>query len=245
MGEGAKYAILGDIHGNLEALEAVLAHASEQGVTAYACVGDIVGYNASPGACLDRMLGLNCIFVQGNHDYFSSHDDSLKDMHPLAASVIEWTRHVLTAGQKDCLRKLRLKRLTDGFMLVHSTLDAPEKWGYVFDELQAEAHFAYQSSTLCFHGHTHVPVVFLKNRDRTIRLPPERIVPPFGHKLFINVGSVGQPRDGDPRACYVICDVETKTVDFHRVVYEVASAQKRILDAGLPERLALRLALGK
>ncbi len=245
MGEGTKYAILGDIHGNLEALEAVLAHAASQGVSQYACVGDIVGYNASPGACLDRIVDLKCVCVQGNHDYFSSHDDSLKGFHPLAASVIEWTRHVLTAAQKDTLRKLRQKRMADGFMLVHSTLDAPEKWGYVFDELQAEAHFAYQTTALCFHGHTHVPVVFQKNADRTIRLPPERIAPAFGHKLFINVGSVGQPRDLDPRACYVTCEVETKTVEFHRVSYDVAAAQKRILDAGLPERLALRLALGK
>jgi len=245
MGDGTKYAVFGDIHGNIEALEAVLEDAEKQGVTAYACVGDIVGYNAAPAQCLDRIIGLRCLCVQGNHDYYSSTSDLLKDFHPLAASVIEWTRQVLTPEQKEYLRKLRQKRLADGFTLVHSTLDAPEKWGYVFDELQAEAHFAYQSSSLCFHGHTHVPVVFQKTADRTVRLPPEPISPAFGHKLFINVGSVGQPRDGDPRACYVTCETATRAVAFHRVRYDVAAAQKRILDAGLPERLALRLALGK
>jgi diadenosine tetraphosphatase ApaH/serine/threonine PP2A family protein phosphatase len=245
MGEGTKYAIFGDIHGNLDAFEAVLEYTAKIGVTAYACVGDIVGYNACPGACVERIMGLKCASVQGNHDYYSSHEDSLKDLHPLAAGVVEWTRRVLTAPQSEYLCKLRQKRMVDGFMLVHSTLDAPEKWGYVFDELQAEAHFAYQTSAVCFHGHTHVPMVFQKIGDRTIRLPPERISASLGQKLFINVGSVGQPRDGDPRACFVTFDTDSKTVDFHRVEYDVASAQKRILEAGLPERLALRLALGK
>ncbi len=245
MGEGTKYAIFGDIHANLEAFEAVLECAASLGVTAYACVGDIVGYNACPGACVDRLMGLKCISVQGNHDYYSSHGDSLKDLHPLAAGVVEWTRQVLTPVQVDYLQKLRQKRLVDGFTLVHSTLDAPEKWGYVFDELQAEAHFAYQTSAVCFHGHTHVPAVFLKNQERTLRLPPERISASLGQKLFVNVGSVGQPRDSDPRACFVTYEPDTKTVDFHRVVYDVARTQQRILEAGLPERLALRLALGK
>lgn len=245
MGEGTKYAVLGDIHSNLEALDAVLEVAAKQGVTAYACVGDVVGYNACPGDCVDKVIALKAACVQGNHDYYCSHEDSLKDFHPLAASVVEWTRHVLKPEQKDFLRKLRQKRMADGFTLVHSTLDAPEKWGYVFDELQAEAHFAYQTSAICFHGHTHVPVVFQKTPDRTVRLPSDTIVPSFGQKLFINVGSVGQPRDGDPRACFVTYDVESRSVQFHRVGYDVAAAQKRILDAGLPERLALRLALGK
>ncbi|MFO7534983.1 MAG: metallophosphoesterase family protein [Kiritimatiellia bacterium] len=245
MGEGTKYAILGDIHGNIEALEAVLESAASLGVTAYACVGDIVGYNACPGACVDRVIQLKCACVQGNHDYYCAHDDTLKDFHPMAASVVEWTRHVLTEEQKDYLRKLRQKRLVDGFTMVHSTLDVPEKWGYVFDELQAEAHFAYQTSAVCFHGHTHVPVVFQKTSERTMRLPPERISPSFGQKLFINVGSVGQPRDGDPRACFATYELETKTVEFHRVVYDVAATQQRILENGLPEWLSRRLALGK
>jgi diadenosine tetraphosphatase ApaH/serine/threonine PP2A family protein phosphatase len=245
MGEGTKYAVFGDIHGNLEAFETVLDYCSTIGVNAYACVGDIVGYNACPGACVDRIMSLKCISVQGNHDYYSSHEDSLKDLHPLAASVVEWTRRVLTSAQIEYLQKLRQKRMVDGFTLVHSTLDAPEKWGYVFDELQADAHFAYQTSAICFHGHTHVPMVFQKTADRILRLPPERISCSLGQKLFINVGSIGQPRDGDPRACFVTYEPDTKTAEFHRLEYDVAAAQKRILEAGLPERLALRLALGK
>jgi diadenosine tetraphosphatase ApaH/serine/threonine PP2A family protein phosphatase len=245
MGSGTKYAVLGDIHGNIEALDAVLESAAQLGVNAYASVGDLVGYNACPGLCVERIIALKTVCVQGNHDFFCSNTDDLKDLHPLAASVVEWTRHMLTAAQKDYLRKLRQKRLVDGFTLVHSTLDAPEKWGYVFDELQAEAHFAYQTSAVCFHGHTHVPMVFQKTAEKTTRLPAETISPSFGHKLFINVGSVGQPRDGDPRACYATYEVESKVVEFHRVCYDIAAAQKRVLEAGLPERLAMRLALGK
>ncbi len=240
-----KYAILGDIHGNLDALEAVLANAREQGITRYACVGDLVGYNACPGPCVSRLMEMNAVTVQGNHDYFAATEDQLRDFSPLAASVIEWTRHVLTKEQKDWLQALRIKRMYDGFLLVHSTLDMPDKWGYVFDEVQAEDHFAYQTTAVCFHGHTHIPAVFRKSGGRTVRLPPEPITVSFGSKLFVNVGSVGQPRDGDPRACYVIFDAAAKRISFQRVAYDVAAAQKKILEAGLPERLALRLALGK
>jgi diadenosine tetraphosphatase ApaH/serine/threonine PP2A family protein phosphatase len=245
MAGDTKYAVLGDIHGNLDALEAVLDHAHSLGIHRFACVGDLVGYNASPGPCITRIREIGAVTIQGNHDYFAATDEPLKDFSPLAASVIEWTRHVLTTEQKEYLKSLRLKRMCDGFMMVHSTLDNPGKWGYVFDEVHAADHFAYQTAAICFHGHTHIPAVFRKIGERTERLPPEPITFSFGSKLFVNVGSVGQPRDNDPRACYVIYDSTSRSITFHRVAYNVAAAQKRILEAGLPERLALRLALGK
>jgi predicted phosphodiesterase len=242
--KSARYAVLGDIHGNWEALTTVLADAKEQGVTRYVSVGDIVGYNADPSACLDRVRELDCAVVRGNHDHYCSHEESLHDFHPLAAKVISWTRDQLSGEQIDYLRHLKMQVTMDGFTLVHSTLDMPDRWGYVFDTLEAEAHFNYQHTSVCFYGHTHVPVVFDK-LGRVTRSECSTIKVEIGHKYFINVGSVGQPRDGDPRCAYVIYDTDAKTVELRRLTYDLAAAQAKIRAAGLPGRLADRLGMGK
>ncbi len=239
-----KFAVLGDIHGNWEALSAVLEDASQQNVTRYVCVGDIVGYNADPEKCVDRIMEMECITVRGNHDHYCAHDDSLRSFHPLAANVMTWTRNRLNAKQVEFLRNLRMSCTVNGFLMVHSTLDMPDKWGYVFEELEAESHFAYQTTTLCFHGHTHVPIVFEKGA-RVEKLQPAKIRITLGRKYFINVGSVGQPRDGNPDASYAIYDVGTRQVVFRRVPYDIPAAQEKIRRAQLPERLAVRLELGR
>jgi diadenosine tetraphosphatase ApaH/serine/threonine PP2A family protein phosphatase len=241
---GDKYAILGDIHSNWHALNAVLADAAAQGVTHFACVGDIVGYNANPRECIDKVREIGCVAVRGNHDHYCSHDECLRDFHPLAANVVDWTRSQLSADQSEYLRSLKLSRIQEGFTIVHSTLDMPEKWGYVFDELAAEPHFHYQATAVCFHGHTHVPVVFEKaGRVHRGAFTVVKVV--LGKKYFVNVGSVGQPRDGDPRSAYAIFDTGQKVIELRRIPYDIAAAQKQILAAGLPERLAVRLSLGK
>lgn len=209
--KSARYAVLGDIHGNWEALSTVLADAAEQGITRYVSVGDVVGYNADPAACLDKVRELDCTVVRGNHDHYCSHDEMLHDFHPLAAKVISWTREHLSEDQVDYLRHLKMHQTLDGFTLVHSTLDMPDHWGYVFDTLEAEAHFNYQHTSVCFYGHTHVPVIFDK-LGRVVRRECATLKIEIGHKYFINVGSVGQPRDGDPRCSYVIYDTATKQV---------------------------------
>lgn len=240
----SKYGILGDIHANMEALDAVLADAKEQGVTSYICVGDIVGYNANPSECLDRIRELGCICVRGNHDHYCSHDESLDDFHPLAASVVDWTRSQLSEEQAAYLRSLELSRMVRGFCIVHSTLDMPERWGYVFDALDAEAHFSYQSTSVCFHGHTHVPVLYEKS-GRVHRRSLSKVSLSLGTRYFINAGSVGQPRDGDPRASYLIYSPSEHTCELRRIPYNVEETQNRIRAVGLPERLAKRLELGR
>ncbi|MEI7435429.1 MAG: metallophosphoesterase family protein [bacterium] len=240
---GKRYAILGDIHGNLEALQAVLEDAHAQGATDYACVGDLVGYNAKPAETLHRVRELGMVCVRGNHDHYVAHEELARDFHPLAANVVDWTRMQIGEDNISFLRTLSMKRMLSGFLLVHSTLDMPEKWGYVFDELEAEASFNYQSTSLCFHGHTHQPVIFEKDVAVT-RLNSMRATITLGKKYFVNVGSVGQPRDGDPRASYGLYDTVERAVELRRVVYDIASAQRQILDAGLPARLAIRLATG-
>ncbi len=239
-----RYAILGDIHSNWAALEAVLADAKAQGVCQFLCVGDVVGYNADPLRCLDKVMELGCVTVMGNHDSYCSSDSPLDDFHPLAAEVVRWTRAQLKPAHVQFLRELKYVRRVAGFTLVHSTLDMPEKWGYVFDTLEADANFNYQSTAVCFHGHTHVPVVF--ERQKSVRRSHfTKLKLEMGARYFINVGSVGQPRDGDPRAAYVIYDAAGKTVELRRLPYDVEATQAGIRDAGLPDRLARRLMFGK
>jgi diadenosine tetraphosphatase ApaH/serine/threonine PP2A family protein phosphatase len=240
----SKYALLGDIHSNLEALNAVLEDARGQGVTDYICVGDVVGYNADPAACLEKVRELCADCVRGNHDHYCSHDESLDDFHPLAANVIDWTRRQLTADQIAYLKGLRLTHKVRGFTIVHSTLDMPDKWGYVFDTLEAEAHFSYQNTSVCFYGHTHVPVIYEKE-GRVFRRSFSNLTLGIGKKYFINTGSVGQPRDGDPRAAYVIYAPAERMVELRRIPYDIAATQKKIRAAGLPDRLARRLELGR
>ena len=241
---GQKYAILGDIHANWEALSAVLEDAAANEVAEYICVGDIVGYNANPSECLEKIREICVAVVRGNHDHYVSHDECLEDFHPLAANVIDWTRRQLTSEQIQYLRNLRLSQMVDGFTIVHSTLDMPEKWGYVLDTLDAEANFNYQNTSICFHGHTHVPVVF-ERQGRVVRNSVSSFKTTLGRKCFVNTGSVGQPRDGDPRSSYVIYEPSQRNIEFRRVPYDIAGTQRKIAEAGLPDRLAKRLDYGK
>lgn len=240
-----RYAILGDVHANLVALEAVLADCHEQGVTNYACVGDLVGYNAQPIPCLDRLRELcGPNIVRGNHDHVCSNDDPLIGFHPLASAVVKWTRSQLDPERVAFLSSLPYTKTVETFMMVHATLDTPESWGYIFDKLEAEVSFSYQMSPVCFFGHSHVPLAFEKAGIIRGGLYHQLVIAP-GRKYLINVGSVGQPRDSDPRAAYAIYDLASHTVELRRVPYDVAAAQKLIREAGLPERAAARLAVGR
>ena len=239
-----KFAIFGDIHANLEAFEMVLADTKEQKCTHYCCVGDVVGYNANPRECLEivRAMGMPC--VKGNHDEYCSSEEDLEGFNPHAAEAVNWTRKQLTQEERHWLRDLKYVRLVASFSMVHATLDGPQRWGYVFDKLMAAASFTYQNTSVCFFGHTHVPVAFI--RDSVVRggtYSKFKVEP--GKKYFVNVGSVGQPRDGNPKSAYVIYDMEEGTIELRRLDYDIAKAQKKIMEAGLPQRLADRLAVGK
>jgi predicted phosphodiesterase len=239
-----KYAIIADIHANLEALEVVLADTKAQKCTHYACLGDVVGYNANPKECLDVIRSMNMPCVKGNHDEYCSTETNLEGFNPHAAEAIQWTRQQLTEEDRQWLRELKYIRLVTSFSIVHATLDGPQRWGYVFDKLAAAASFTYQNTAVCFFGHTHVPVAFI--RDSVVRggtYSKFKIEP--GRKYFINVGSVGQSRDGVPKATYVIYDMDEGSIELRRLDYDIAKTQAKIRAAGLPERLAERLALGK
>ena len=244
---GRVYAVLGDIHANIDALNAVLDDARAQGVTHFVCVGDVVGYNAAPDACIRVVRDeLGCPCVRGNHDhYVSDPGTNLADFHPSAAQVVEWTRSQLAADDVQWLHDLPLQKPVMGFMLVHATLDKPDHWGYVFENQQAEANFSYQYTPLCFHGHTHVPIIYSNEPGGVVHYQPRDFTLELGQRLFINVGSVGQPRDGDPRASYVVYDMAARQIRFRRVAYDVQAAMARNRLAGLPEKCASRLEIGR
>ena len=228
-------AVLGDIHSNLEALTAVVEDAQDQQCTHYACVGDIVGYNANPIECLRivRDLGMRC--VKGNHDEYCSADQAPQNFSPRAAAAVLWTQQRLADADKDWLRNLKYTRLVGSFTIVHATLDTPERWGYVLDRLAAAASFSYQNTAVCFFGHTHLPRVFV--RDSAVRegaYSKLKIEP--GRKYFVNAGSVGEPRDGNPDAAYAIYDPGEGSIELRRVPYDVEAAEAKVRMAGLMGR---------
>lgn len=240
-----RYAIFGDVHANLEALQAVLAECERLEVDSYICIGDIVGYNASPHECLEIVRNLKpLVVIKGNHDEEASSNTPTTGFNRQATQAIEWTRTQLSEEERDWLRALPYKEMIRPFVtVVHATLDTPGEWGYIFDRYNAENSMSYQLTPICFYGHTHIPVTYEKRCEEPI-YDPIIDIKPLG-KYLINVGSVGQPRDGDWRASFVIYDSETKCVTRHRVEYDVHLCMKKVLEAGLSERLAERLLIGQ
>jgi predicted phosphodiesterase len=239
-----RYGIIADIHGNLEALQVVLEDIKQQRCTHVVCLGDVVGYGANPKECLDIIRGMNIPVVKGNHDEYIGSAENPEGFNDAAAEAVAWSRNQLTEDDRKWLRDLKYFRLVANFSIVHATLDAPQRWGYVFEKLEAAASFTYQNTQVCFFGHTHVPVAFI--RDTGVRGGTySKFRVESGKKYFVNVGSVGQPRDGDPRSSYVIYDLSQQTIEIRRLDYDIPTAQRKIRAAGLPERLAERLASGR
>jgi predicted phosphodiesterase len=213
-----RYAVFSDVHANLEALQAILEDAKTYQATQYICLGDIVGYNANPHECVEIVQQLDCPTVKGNHDELASMDDDLSGIDRSVVKAITWAHERLTASDKLWLSNLKLTRQVGDFTIVHTTLDAPHKWGYVFNELDAAASFNFQHTQLCFFGHTHSPRAYV--RGASVRaLPLEILRLQRGKKYLVNVGSVGQPRDGDWRAAYCLYTPATHEVELRRVEY--------------------------
>lgn len=239
-----KYAVFGDIHANLEALEAVLLDAAQNDCTHFVCLGDVVGYNANPRECVKIVQDLDCPVVKGNHDEEASIATNLDGLNPLAAHALRWTREALEEEDREWLRTLKMVRQVRDFTIVHATLDTPAGWGYVTNKFDAMASFSYQFTPVCFHGHTHTPRFYIKDGS-VDAVPGNEIQIETGKKYFINTGSVGQPRDGDWKASYAIYDADNQVVKIQRLEYDLPTAQKKIIEAGLPEMLAKRLEAGK
>jgi len=223
-----KIAVFGDVHANLEALTAVLDDAAQLGVSHYACTGDVVGYNANPHECVETIRRLGCPVVMGNHDEEAVSNDAIVGMSERARLAMEWTRANLTTEDKRWLSDLEMVRQVRDFTVVHATLDSPRSWAYVMNRFDALASFSYQFTNVCFYGHTHTPVVYVRSPQQVLReshADPIRIEP--GRKYLINIGSVGQPRDGDPRAAYALYDMERAEVVIRRVPYDLENARAK------------------
>lgn len=240
-----RVAIFGDIHSNLEGLQAVLADAKAHECTHYVCLGDIVGYNANPKECLDIVRDLDCPTVKGNHDELACLSTHPSNVSGLANEGIAYTRNHLEPADVQWLDSLKFVRQVRDFTVVHATLDTPNRWGYVLNQLDAGASFSYQHTQVCFFGHTHVPRAYIRDHHVQTLEHWENIAVEQGKKYFINAGSVGQPRDGDWRSAYVIYHVKENRVELRRLEYDLATTQKKIIDAGLPHRLASRLEDGR
>lgn len=240
-----KFAIIADIHANLEAFQVVLDDTKKQGCTHYVCLGDVVGYNANPRECLEivRSMGMPC--VKGNHDEYCSTEAKLDGFNPHAAAAVDWTRAQLKADDKQWLSELKYSRMVQTFTIVHATLDGPQRWGYIFTKLDAAASFPYQNTPVCFFGHTHVPVAFVRDGAVVRGGTYSKFRMEAGKKYFVNVGAVGQPRDNNPKAAYVVFDPGDGSIELRRLDYDIPAVQKKILAAGLPPRLAERLAYGR
>jgi predicted phosphodiesterase len=240
-----RYAILSDIHSNLDALEAVMTDIGAQNINQILCAGDIVGYGAAPEQCLDVIRTLKITTVAGNHDQAVSGALDPMYFREEGKKAIVWTQVQISKDNLQFLKQLDLSYKNDDLILVHGSLEEPDRFFYLFDITNAMATFEMMDRKVCFVGHTHIPQIFVKQDHRAYLAEKLDIPVEKGCKYIVNVGSVGQPRDQLPLASYCIYDKDEKTVQIRRVPYDINAAQMKILEANLPEMLARRLAIGQ
>jgi predicted phosphodiesterase len=246
-----RYLVLTDIHANLEALEACVADAADRKCDQTLVLGDLVGYGADPNAVIDRVLALKPVaIVRGNHDKVACGLEQAEGFNAVAKSAARWTLDVLTPTYRDWLAELPQgpTQVDDVVEICHGS--PFDEDAYIFDELDAVRALKVSTRPLCLFGHTHYPVTFELSSETIESLGSSsaaetQVQLRDGCKYLINPGSVGQPRDGDPRAAYSIVDTKERRVELFRVKYPVEAAQAKILEAGLPEVLAQRLAVGR
>jgi predicted phosphodiesterase len=237
--------ILADIHGNLEAFDAVVKSFPDVEKKRVICVGDVVGYGANPNECIDKIKSLDAANVKGNHEAAVLGEFDVSTFNPHAAKAVYWTRENLTRSGEDYIRGLPLVREDPLFTLVHGTLHNPEDFRYMMTNVDAAHTFEILKKKICFIGHSHVPAIFSLEGGKIRLTFKEKIKLKKTAKYIINVGSVGQPRDGEWRACYCIYDPDREEVELRRVEYDLKTAQEKIIDAGLPRVLAERLKFGR
>jgi diadenosine tetraphosphatase ApaH/serine/threonine PP2A family protein phosphatase len=248
-----KLALFADVHSNLEALQACLEHARAGGADEYAFLGDLVGYGADPEAVVEIVEGYTrdgAAVVRGNHDEAVVDEEKSVGMNAAAATAAAWTRIQLSPRQRVFLAGLPLTVRRDDVLFVHGSASAPDQFTYITDPRAAGGSLqAADGATYVFCGHVHEPVLYFQSagaRPLPFKPVPGVAIPVPNHRRWLAVvGSVGQPRDGNTAACYAMFDLERRTLTFHRVPYDWSGAARKILAAGLPERLAARLQKGE
>ncbi len=239
------YAIISDIHSNLEALNAVLEDAQQEGAGAYLCLGDIVGYCADPRPCIDKIRQLPAKIVAGNHDWAVCQKTNIEYFNSHAREAALWTMDQITSEDVKFLSSLPLVYRGTSFSLVHASLNVPDAWEYLFTEEDASYTFELLQEKILFIGHSHVPLIFTLQDGEVGKTQALDFSLESQTKYIVNVGSVGQPRDRDTRASYCLFDDEQGSVRFRRVPYDFRKTQSKIRKAGLPEILAVRLEIGR
>lgn len=242
-----RYGIFSDVHSNLEAMTTVAQAMKADGAEEFICLGDFVGYYANPNETLDLIESLNCWkSVIGNHDAAAIGQLSTEKFNGPAAEAIRWTRKVLKPKHVDFLKSLRLHEEVGEIQLVHSSPFQSEEWHYLSKQEDLEKNFRYFHGFICFFGHVHKPYIAEQKPDGTVTMieSPEYTLKK-DCRYLVNVGSVGQPRDGIPKTCYVLYDSNTKNIAIRRLDYDLEATARKTIEAGLPEYLALRLRTGK
>lgn len=242
-----KYGILGDIHGNLSALEATVDLLKGQGVDLFISMGDVVGYGAAPSDCIAYLAEIEALVVKGNHDAAAAGEIDLMYFNQYAREAVRWTQTVLSEQELEWLSQLPYFIDLDDCSAAHGTYWKPELFDYIQSTSDADPSLDAMKRPLCFVGHTHVPVTLLRLKEdphRTAYTTDDFVDLRDIHKALVNVGSVGQPRDDDPRAACAIFDADADTVAIKRVEYDIDREAARIRSAGLPAVLADRLYMG-
>ena len=241
-------AVISDIHSNFEALMAVLDDVKSQEISRIVCLGDIVGYASGVRACLRTIRELGCPVLMGNHDEASCLPAPPEDFNDTATAGVAFAAARLSESDRAWIKALPRNLDIDGTMFTHASLTSSPDWPYIVSPEDARRHFIEQSSPVGFCGHTHKPIVWWQESPYghvSQRRGHGAMALPQTGKTLVNVGSVGQPRDGDSRACYVIYRPDQKTVEFRRVDYDIKRTKRKIIRAGLPRFTAQRLSLGR
>jgi predicted phosphodiesterase len=240
-----RYGIFSDVHSNLEAFQAVVKAYEKEKIDKYLCLGDVVGYGADPNECVEINRSLSEVTLAGNHDWAAVNMFSREFFNKDAKETIVWTSLQLSDNSRSYLQNLKLVKEFNDFVLVHGSLSAPEKFDYLLNVNDCQASFQLMRPNICFVGHTHVPVVYIKDKSGNTRYEDtQKLKIESGNKYIINVGSVGQPRDSIPKASFCIWDTEKHEVEIKRALYDVFMARQKIIDKGLPEFLGNRLLVG-
>jgi predicted phosphodiesterase len=242
-----RYAVLSDIHGNLEALTAVLVRIAELGADGFLCLGDIVGYNADPNACIEIVRSEGMVAVLGNHDAAACGLSEPDSFNPWARHAVLWTRRQLSGENREYLRGLPREHAMSGLFLCHGAIHDTDRYLLTMKDLHE--NFSLMDGLegrprICFYGHTHLQQAFSKTGSAVSREKVAALRLDEGKRYLVNPGAVGQPRDNEPKAAFLVYDEGEQRITFHRVEYDIAACQDKIIRAGLPPRLAERLAEG-
>ena len=241
-----KYGIISDIHSNLNALESTLRELETLKTDKIVCLGDIVGYGPQPNECIELIRQSAEIVLTGNHDQGAIGKIGVHYFNRYAQAAIYWTRRHLTDSSVEYLSALPFRAIVDGMMLVHASPGQPAEWNYILSQFDAEQSFTEFKEQFCFIGHSHSPIIFSNNSESVFEIyDTSELQADEKTRYIINVGSVGQPRDIDPRAAYGIFDTSSRIYQLQRVKYDVKGTQKKMRKAGIDYFLIERLEIGQ